>query len=244
MSENSEQQNKKNSTQANRTNRNNRNNRNKSQNRSQEPKTGDQRNQQASGEHRNKKKTSNRRRRPDNRNNKNQEAKSNNQRTDRPENKNRRPNNRGNKKPYGKRVRNYRKRNLSPEEKFLRSYDQAIQKHDDARKVYFQEFHRVDPNRRRKLELIFFRAVENLRTFEEKLVDWQKDLINSKKWKKYRLDDTYSNNHPDQDILTPPSDSEIQDSMVLESQRNRDTFQNDTEESKGSIEDYKAYKGL
>ncbi len=134
------------------------------------------------------------------------------------------------------------KKPLSPEEKFLRKYEFMIRTHDEARKSFFEQFHRVDDYKRRKLELAFWKAGDELREFESKLTEQEKDLIAKSKYKPYKLDSVYSENH-NADAESPP-EGPFDDPMMLESQIRRDKFLDDAEESKGSIDDYKKYKGL
>ena len=133
-------------------------------------------------------------------------------------------------------------RNLTPEEQFLRKYETFRKRHDDSRAEYFSLYHRVNDHKRRQLELKFFKAVEELREFEDGLTEEQNKLLDQYKFHNYKLDNTYSTNHEVSEYST--YDGTIEDSMMLESQRKRESFKEDTEESVGSLEDYKNYKGI
>ncbi len=143
---------------------------------------------------------------------------------------------------YSQRMKRLRKRPLSPEDRFLRSYENLFNAHEKAKYEYFAMFNRVDWRRRRKLELKFYQTIEALRDFESKLEPWQADLVFNKKWKNYRLDTTYSKNHNLDGPEDPPDESEITDPMILHSQINREDYSSDEEESEGTLEDYERYK--
>lgn len=157
---------------------------------------------------------------------------------------NKRPQRSGQRKSrnYSQRMKRLRNRPLSPEDKFLRSYETVYNAHEKAKHDYFAKFHRVDWRRRRKLELKFFETIEKLRKFEDELEPWQSDLVYNKKWKNYRLDTTYSKNHNLEGPEEPPKEEDISDPMILQSQMLRNDFSEDTEESEGTLEDYERYK--
>ena len=143
---------------------------------------------------------------------------------------------------HSKRRKHYQRRPspLSDEKSFLREYEFFIKKHDEARKRYFEHYHFSDDQRRRHLEVNFFKAVEKLRKFENQITEKQWAMIHRKKWKIYHLDSTYSTNH---NLMGPEASvREFTDSMMTSDQLNRKSFQEDTEESMGTPEDYKEYQ--
>ena len=148
----------------------------------------------------------------------------------------------GQKAPHSRRRRHHRSQHSvqSGEEKWFQEYEYLIKSHNESRKRYFDQFHRVDQYRRRRLELNFFRAAEKLRSFEERITAKQWAHIHAKKYKNYPQDITYSTNH----ALTTsePVPQEFTDSMVRPDQLNRPRFGEDQEESVGSIEDYQKYR--
>lgn len=141
-----------------------------------------------------------------------------------------------------RRMKKIRSKPLTPEEKFFRSYENLFYRHEKAKNEYFAMFNRVDWRRRRKLELRFYETIEALRKFEDELEPWQRDLIDSKKWINYKLDITYSKNHELTGPEDPPPEEDIEDPMILQSQKNRDDYSSDEEESSGTYEDYERYK--
>ena len=134
----------------------------------------------------------------------------------------------------------HRRRPLSPEVKFLQKYENFIKNHDEARRRYFDQYHRSDDRRRRKLELTFFKMVEELRLFESQLTPEQWSIIEAKKWPRYKNDQTYSTNHN----LTGAEEThqEWTDIMLAPCQLNRETFSQDNEVSVGTMEHYKQYE--
>ncbi|MCY4645073.1 MAG: hypothetical protein OXB88_10685 [Bacteriovoracales bacterium] len=133
-----------------------------------------------------------------------------------------------------------RHRPLSAHQKFLREYEYLIKNHDEARKNYFEKFDKNEPQRRRKLELRFFKAVEKLREFEDGITPEQKALIESRKWVSYEEDSTYSTNHS---LSSPdPTPNRWEDSMMTKTQLERESFRDDRQESVGDLEDYKKYR--
>ena len=130
---------------------------------------------------------------------------------------------------------------LSPLDKAYRNYLNLLEKHLLARRKYFDLFHRADPNQLAKLERNFYGALTTLREFEDNIKDDIKEEF-FKKVNGLKLDDTYSSNHAidPQHIDVAPNPEE--QPHYLASQR--ESFSEDTEETKGSIEDYYAYKGI
>ena len=123
---------------------------------------------------------------------------------------------------------------------FLKEYESFIRNHDEARKRYFEQYCISYDQRRRQLEVRFFKAVEKLRKFEDQMTEEQWAVVHRKKWKIYHKDSTYSENHN----LTGPEApaKEFTDSMMTSVQLNLKGFSEDMEESIGTIEDYKKYQ--
>lgn len=130
---------------------------------------------------------------------------------------------------------------LSPVDKAYRSYLNLLEKHLDARRKYYELFHRADPRQLAKLERNFNNAIKELRDFEDKLNPEVKESF-TKKVNGLKLDTTYSSNHdlsPERQEVSLDLEEEPH---FLESQK--ESFTEDTEESSGAMEDYYAYKGL
>lgn len=141
--------------------------------------------------------------------------------------------------------RNNRRRRgpkLSGFEKVEKSYYNLLDKHLEARKKYFDLYHRADPNQLRKLEKSFSNTLYELRNYLDGLDPKLKEKF-EKKFNPNQEDHTYTMNHG----LSPEAEhvdhsGNFEDPHFLPSQE--EDFSQDAEESVGTLEDYKAYKGL
>jgi hypothetical protein len=132
---------------------------------------------------------------------------------------------------------------LSPEELVTLKYNNLLEQHLLARKKYFALYHRADPNQKAKLERIYNNTINKLREFEAGLTGEKKELF-EKHFHSLKKDHIYSTNHELPPVAEHVShQGEFEDPHYLELQKESD-FKNDTEESSGTIDDYKAYKGL
>lgn len=133
--------------------------------------------------------------------------------------------------------------NSTPQEKIVERYDALLELHNQARRKYYEMFHRAEPQQRQKLERAFDRTVSDLRHYEHTLNAEQKAILRSKR-DGLRPDLTYATNHN-----LPPEEAPVshqgnfEDPHELQSQREAD-FSKDTEESMGTLDDYMKYKGL
>jgi len=132
----------------------------------------------------------------------------------------------------------------------LIKYDNLLDLHIQNRRKYYDLFNLADDRQLRRLEKNFFDSIEHLRRFENSLEPWQREALEKRKTERYRPDLTYSTNHDlDQDAyyleakkLTP---QDIEDPHFKDSQKEAfEEYKEDTEESVGTIEDYKKLKGL
>lgn len=124
--------------------------------------------------------------------------------------------------------------------KYLNLLDQHIQ----ARRKYFENFDKVTGHTLEKLEQNFIESQKIFLAFREKLSKEDLEKFDAH-FGAQKLDTTYSSNHSLAQDAYVKDDSEItiDDPHLLESQK-RSAYSEDTEESVGSIEDYKSYKGL
>ena len=107
-------------------------------------------------------------------------------------------------------------------------------------------FYRGDERYRKNLEAKFFRSIENLRKFENSLAPWQREVL-MKRVDGLKLDIVYSTNHADDPQLQGEERIEetvIEDPHINHTQKSRPDYSHDTEESIGSIEDYRRLKGI
>lgn len=127
-------------------------------------------------------------------------------------------------------------------------YDNLLEQHLITRRKYYEYFNRVDDRQLKKLERNFYTSIEHLRRFEANLDSWQRETLEKRKTERYRLDLTYSINR-NLDTSIPPlvevSPEEIEDPHFKASQKEAfKEYENDTEESAGTFEDYMKLKGL
>lgn len=128
-------------------------------------------------------------------------------------------------------------------EGLVRKYLNLMDTHLLARKKYYELFFRADPNQREKLEKTFYNTLDQVRLFENNLSDIEKEQLKSR-IEGQSLDRDYSSNHNLSDsLLTDLPEGPFPDPHVLPGQL-KVNFKEDTEESSGTIEDYKSYKGL
>ena len=159
--------------------------------------------------------------------------------------------NRRGQKPYSK-GGNYRSQQsrLSPLDSLIKRYGKLLDLRLAARKKHHDLFYKADPQQKAKLEKNYYYTLDNLRKFEEALKPEDKELFH-KNFKELSPDQTYSVNRnlPLQDEQPSPREQEaeepspVEDPHLLISQT-QESFTHDTEESVGSMEDYKRLKGL
>lgn len=122
-------------------------------------------------------------------------------------------------------------------------YLNLVEKHVEARRKYYDLFHRADPNQLRKLEREFTDSQAQVLAFENTLKPVDRELL-LKDYGGKPEDRDYTSNHelsPEQQVV--PTEGDFEDPHELVSQRNSD-FKDDREESVGTIDDYKKLKGL
>ncbi len=153
----------------------------------------------------------------------------------RPNNRRRRPNNR-NRKPQAQ--------NLKGEDFVIVKYLNLLEQHIVARRKYFDNFERVGEKQLEKLERNYIETQKTFLAFKERLKE--EDLkIFEEKFESLKMDETYSNNHelPKGEVEPEVEEDQIEDPHYLQTQI-QSNFSEDTEESVGTLDDYKAYKGL
>ena len=171
----------------------------------------------------------------------------------RPNNRNRNNNNNNNKnKPNNRRgyrskpnnqTRQQRPKKTTSPDKIVKAYYILIEKLQIARRKYYDDFHHQDPNRVRKLRRIFESTIAELREWENALEPEQQKLISNLKDSD---DQTYSTINS----LSPigeneVAEEEVRDPHFITKQKEAiDTYKEDTEESVGTMDDYRSYKGI
>ncbi|MFG1498985.1 hypothetical protein ABMA70_02165 [Halobacteriovorax sp. XZX-3] len=133
---------------------------------------------------------------------------------------------------------------LSGEDFVIVKYFNLLEQHIMARRKYFDNFERVGEKQREKLERNFIETQKTFLAFKERLKE--EDLkVFEEKFESLKMDLTYSSNHelPVGEVEPEVTEEEIEDPHYLQTQVEAN-YADDTEESVGSLEDYKAYKGL
>ncbi len=135
-----------------------------------------------------------------------------------------------------------RPKSLTPA-RILQKYDNLLEQHIVARRKLYEMHGRANGRQLEKIESNFQTTLEALRKFETGLKDWQREVLKDK-IDAYPADRQFSSTHD----LGPkgeevPFAGDFEDPHLLPTQIEAD-YSNDTEESIGSIEDYKNYKGL
>lgn len=136
--------------------------------------------------------------------------------------------------------RNRRPKSLTPA-RILQKYDNLLDQHIVARRKFYEMHGRAQGRQLDKIESNFEKTLEALRSFERSLKDWQRDVL-KQKIDAYPEDRQFSQTHG----LEAKGDDvafsgEFEDPHLLPFQKESD-FSGDTEESVGTIEDYKRYK--
>jgi len=137
------------------------------------------------------------------------------------------------------------------QKRFLeRSYEKYINlldQHLIARKKFHDLYYRADHQQLNRLERIFDQTLKDLRTYEESLSPELKEYVESRV-NGLKLDQTYTLNHPStvqehiESVESLNVEVIFQDPHLLQSQI-QCNFENDTEESVGTMDDYLRYKG-
>ena len=138
--------------------------------------------------------------------------------------------------------RNRRPKSLTPS-RILQKYENLMEQHLIARKKYFEIYGRITGKQFEKVESNFNTTLTAISDFLKTLKDWQKEILD-KKLNFYPEDRQYSSTHN----LEPVGESvdyegDFEDPHLLPTQKNHQ-WSHDTEESVGTYEDYKKYKGL
>jgi hypothetical protein len=128
-------------------------------------------------------------------------------------------------------------------ERIERNYLNLLDKHLEARKKYFDLFHRADKNQLRKLSDAFHNSAVELTNYGDKLPPEFRERF-EKRFNGLTPDLTYAINHELPPEAEPVSaEGHFEDPHRLRSQI-EGNFSDDTEESVGTIDDYLRVKGL
>lgn len=136
--------------------------------------------------------------------------------------------------------KNRRPKTLSPI-RVNQKYDNLLEQHLIARKKFFELSGRANDKQLEKAEQNFFHTLQQIRQFEEKLTEWQKEAL-SEKVDFYPKDTLISSTY-NEEVIEVSHEGEFEDPHFLPVQSQAD-YSHDTEETVGTIEDYKMYKGI
>lgn len=145
-------------------------------------------------------------------------------------------------KPKRNNSRNRRPKTLTPA-RIHQKYENLLEQHLIARKKFYEMHGRITGKQLEKVEFNYNKTMKALYEYENTLPkEWQKEVL-QKKLELYPQDRQFSSTHelePVGELEEVPEDFDIH---LLPTQTNHD-WSSDTEESSGTIEDYKAYKGI
>lgn len=126
--------------------------------------------------------------------------------------------------------------------KVLMKYDNLMEQYILMRKKFFDLFGREKKEKQlEKVKRNYEKSLQDLRSYESRLNDWQKEVLD-KKINAYPEDRHYTstnNIEPVGDIVA--FTGEFEDPHLLPTQK-AENWAADTEESSGTIEDYEKYK--
>lgn len=136
--------------------------------------------------------------------------------------------------------RNRRPKALSPT-KISQKYDNLLEQYLIARKKYFEMYARAKGQALTKINNNYMRTLKAVFTFKDNLNDWQKESLD-KKLELYPEDNQYTKEHnlPLEGKVEIEND-QIEDIHLTEIQKST-SYKDDTEESSGTMDDYKKYK--
>lgn len=134
---------------------------------------------------------------------------------------------------------NNNKKPLKDDEIILK-YDNLMEQHLNARKKYFENYHRKDKRRVEKLERNFHKTALDVRAFERRLKPHQFEIL-EKKIDGYSLDLDYSQSSGELAVTELPV-APFGDPHENQTQQARTSYKDDTEESVGTMDDYEKYR--
>lgn len=138
--------------------------------------------------------------------------------------------------------RNRRPKSLTPS-RVLQKYENLMEQHAIARKKYYEVFGRITGKQFAKVQQNFDKTLKAIVEYKNSLKDWQKEVLD-KKLDFYPADRQFSTTHELEPVGDEVSfEGDFEDPHLLVTQKEHE-WSKDTEESSGTYEDYKAYKGI
>jgi hypothetical protein len=138
--------------------------------------------------------------------------------------------------------RNRRPKSLTPS-RVIQKYDNLLEQHLVARKKYFETYGRNNDKNLQKAEESYKRTLEAMNDYVTTLTGWQKEVLD-KKLNLYPEDRSFTSNNGIDPVGELVSfEGTFDDPHLLPTQKAQ-KWSEDTEESIGTIDDYKMYKGI
>lgn len=138
--------------------------------------------------------------------------------------------------------RNRRPKSLTPS-RVLQKYENLMEQHAIARKKYFEMHGRISGKQFDKVQQNFDKTLKAIVDYKNSLKDWQKEVLD-KKLDFFPADRQYTTTHELEPVGDEVSfEGDFEDPHLLPTQINHE-WSKDTEESSGTYDDYKAYKGI
>lgn len=142
--------------------------------------------------------------------------------------------------------RKFNRRPKSPKsaiESMLKKYEYLMSLHLAARKKRHDLYYKADVNQKRKLDKNFNSTIEQVDKLVSTLSPQQRVALDNH-IVFFKKDTSYSESNPEADIIDSiPQPEEIVDPHYLNTQE-ESSFCDDIEDSSGTMEDYKKYKGI
>lgn len=128
-------------------------------------------------------------------------------------------------------------------------YDELLNQHAKARKLYFEYYYRADRNKITKLENQFFESMRKIREFLKLLKPWQREELD-KKINFYPNDTIFSSGNSEEEKKWLEQLDQLRDEPptapteyhISPIQKQRPSYKDDAEESYGEMEDYIQYR--
>jgi hypothetical protein len=126
----------------------------------------------------------------------------------------------------------------------LKRYGQLWEQHELARRQYYEQFFRVEENKKRLLEDQFVNSILSLRKFESSMEDWQRRFI-ADHFVHYEDDNEYTSKNSIPvtgtiEVVLEPG-QRFEDPHLLNTQKQRESYRTDQEQTVGGPEDLEKY---
>ncbi len=133
----------------------------------------------------------------------------------------------------------------TPIEAIFKRYDTLFEQYINSRKKFFESCQKLNDNHKKKTEQIYIEGLRQLRQFEKSLSHWQLAKLQERSsiGKSVTLYQETHNQEP-ADVKNEVVQERSGPHVTKEQLAAAEVLKKDLEESAGTINDYKAYKGL